>query len=128
MGLKTYKKEERIRSKKDFEILFKKGKSITHFPIKLQFTSVENHSSQKAFLFAAAVPKRNFKRAVDRNYIKRQIREGIRKNKVLFSEKLLKSPGRTNLLLINFVSSERATSESVEKAISTVFLRYLNTQ
>jgi len=63
--------------------LFLEGKTHSKFPIKVFFLPKEN---METHLAAFAVPKRNFKSAVDRNRIKRQLREAYRGNKQLLDE------------------------------------------
>lgn len=66
---------ERLKSKKQIEDLFEQGKTVVDFPLKIWYLPVpEAIQTQVAF----AVPKRSFKRAVDRNRIKRQMREAYR--------------------------------------------------
>ncbi|HLS10801.1 MAG TPA: ribonuclease P protein component [Flavobacteriaceae bacterium] len=76
-------KDERLRSKISIDALFKKGKGIIKYPIKMQYMSHDRPVHQVAF----TAPKRNFKRAVDRNRIKRLMRETYRTNKHILSEK-----------------------------------------
>ena len=66
---------ERLKSKKQIESLFESGRTVVQFPIKAWFLPATE--TKVAF----AVPKRSFKRAVDRNRIKRQMREAYRLNK-----------------------------------------------
>jgi len=82
----SYGQKEKLKAKKEIEQLFSEGKSLNKFPIRLIYkkTSVENDPKIKA---AVSVSKRNFKKAVDRNYIKRLLREGFRKNKTLITTK-----------------------------------------
>ena len=75
-----FKKDERLCSKKVIEKLFLEGKSIFVFPIKIIYLETKlptNSPAQTAF----SVGKRNFKRAVQRNLIKRRMREIYRLNK-----------------------------------------------
>ncbi|MBN8701717.1 MAG: ribonuclease P protein component [Bacteroidetes bacterium] len=117
MVLANYPKALRICSKADFDLLFKKGKGFTVFPIKLSYLKSDNHPSQQPFLFAATAPKRLFKRAVDRNRIKRQLKESIRKNKhLLLANTNLNSPNQTNLLLFTYIAAEKSSSEVIENA------------
>lgn len=76
----TLKKEERLKSKILIGQLFKKGRSISKFPLRLVYLKAE-HSSNYPVQVAFSAPKRKFKKAVDRNRIKRLIREAYRKNK-----------------------------------------------
>jgi len=75
-----FPKSEKLKSKKIIELLFKEGKSVTKFPVKVFFLPMENNENTQA---GFAVPKRNFKNAVDRNRIKRQLRESYRLQKHL---------------------------------------------
>ena len=76
----TFNKLERLKSKKRIEQLFTDGKSLTAFPLKLVFLRLE-HDSPALIQAGVSVSKRNFKSAVDRNRIKRLMREAYRKNK-----------------------------------------------
>ena len=76
----TFRKKERLCSRKTIRELALKGKNINDFPVRLSWLNTalrENVPFQAAF----TVPKRNFKKAVDRNFIKRRLREAYRKNK-----------------------------------------------
>src|SRR5689334_24834102 len=76
----TFTKDERLRSRKLIEQVISEGKSISVSPFRLSWT-ITVFNSPFPVQLAIAVPKRFFKRAVDRNYIKRVIREVWRKNK-----------------------------------------------
>ena len=75
-----FPKSEKLKSRKIIELLFLEGKSISQFPIKVFYLPIENNENTQA---GFAVPKRNFKNAVDRNRIKRQLREAYRLQKHL---------------------------------------------
>jgi len=77
----TFKKEEKLKSKKLIEELFEKGKIIHHHPFKVLFQLTNNPEFAYPAKIGISVSKKNFKRAVDRNYLKRKIREAYRCNK-----------------------------------------------
>ncbi len=81
----TFGTNERLKSKKEIELLFSEGKSITQYPLKLMYRKTTFDQPFPA-LVSVSVSKRNFKKAVDRNRIKRLLREGYRKNKYLVSD------------------------------------------
>ncbi|MEM6526430.1 MAG: ribonuclease P protein component [Bacteroidota bacterium] len=88
----TFKKAERLSKKKHIQELFDKGSSFYLYPFKtLFFRSVGLDPEPEFHQILVSVPKRNFKRAVDRNLIKRRVREAYRLNKSIIanSEKLL---------------------------------------
>jgi ribonuclease P protein component len=69
--------DHRLKSTKQIEQLFRTGKSVFIFPIKLVWLD-HSDSDGIAFRYGVSVSKRNFKKAVDRNRIKRQLRESCR--------------------------------------------------
>lgn len=74
----TFPKKERLHSKKLIQELFDNGSSFYLYPFKIVWkTGTDNDTHQVLF----SVSKRGFKRAVDRNLIKRRMREAYRLNK-----------------------------------------------
>ena len=73
---------ERLKSRKEIGRLFgKDGQNLSSYPLVLKFAPVDEPRSGFGFQAAFVVPKRRFKRAVDRNLIKRRVREAYRLNK-----------------------------------------------
>lgn len=72
--------KEKLKSKKLIDQLFNEGKSVSAFPIKMVYAKIpfEDNVMLKA---GVSVSKRNFKKAVDRNHIKRLLREAYRLHK-----------------------------------------------
>lgn len=81
----TFKKSERLCSKKAFDFLFEKGNSYFSYPLKAVYSFNEIASSDIQIAFTAS--KRNFKKAVSRNKIKRLLREVYRKNKHILNNR-----------------------------------------
>jgi ribonuclease P protein component len=83
----SFQKEERLCSKKIIDELFVQGKSVFVFPVKMVYIETKLTSGypvQAGF----AVSKKSFKRAVQRNLIKRRMREAYRLNKSKFYEEI----------------------------------------
>ena len=76
----TYNKKEKLKSNKLIDALFENGKSISVYPLRLVFLETTFPDSIK-IKTGVSVPKRNFKKAVDRIRIKRVMREAYRRNK-----------------------------------------------
>lgn len=86
----TFRKEERLTREKLIRELFEKGFSFYLFPFKVWV--MRNPDPEYPFhQVLIAVPRKNFRKAVDRNLLKRRIREAYRLNKhrIAASEKLL---------------------------------------
>lgn len=81
----TFGKQERLRSKKQIARLFKEGRSFYRYPFRVSFLK-EKTDDPSLPQVLIAVSKKNFKKAVDRNKIKRLIREAYRKNKQPLAE------------------------------------------
>ena len=81
----TFKKEERIVSNLLIETLFEKGnsQSLAAYPLRAVYLKTEHREGCAPVQLLISVPKKKFKHAVDRNRVKRQIREAYRKNKAL---------------------------------------------
>jgi ribonuclease P protein component len=77
--MNTFSKEERLSQKIHIDKLMDEGKSFNMVPFRVVWMIVEKGTVPAKILIS--VPKRNFKKAVHRNYIKRLIRECYRKNK-----------------------------------------------
>lgn len=73
-----YPKKEKLKSKDDISLLFKKGKWFSHGTLRIAFVKCEEGNSAK---FGVSVAKKIYKKAVDRNRIKRLLREAYRLNK-----------------------------------------------
>lgn len=88
----SFKKSERLHHRKDIQELFEKGSSFYLYPFKVIYIAEPIDSKIKPQQLLISVPKRKFKKAPDRNFIKRQVREAYRHNKYLIDpEKLNKS-------------------------------------
>lgn len=101
--------QERLKSKILIEELFKSGKGFVSYPIKIQHLSQNTQQHKVAF----SVPKRNFKRAVDRNRIKRLMREAYRLNKALIHQEEV---AKQTIFFI-YIAKEMSDYAQIEKAM-----------
>lgn len=77
---KTFPKKERLSSKKHIEELFKNGSSFYLHPLLVKFRPASD-SAEPCHKALFTVPKKNFKKAVHRNLLKRRMREAYRLHK-----------------------------------------------
>ena len=82
---KRLRKSERLSSIKQIQALFTDGKSFNNPPFAIRYLELAE-AGQNNHQILVSVSKRNFKRAVDRNRLKRQIREAYRLNKHLLAD------------------------------------------
>ncbi|MCV9388853.1 ribonuclease P protein component [Reichenbachiella ulvae] len=80
-----FSKAERLNSKKEIDALFQKGASFYFYPFLIKYSPSENSEAQ-CHQALISVSKRNFKRAVDRNRVKRLVRESYRLNKAILDD------------------------------------------
>ena len=114
-----FKKEERIVSNLLIETLFEKGnsQSLSAYPLRAVYLRTEHREGCAPVQLLISVPKKKFKHAVDRNRVKRQIREAYRKNKALLEGKV--DEGQMLLIAIIWLSERHfATNEVVKRVVS----------
>ncbi|MBK6834835.1 MAG: ribonuclease P protein component [Bacteroidetes bacterium] len=113
----TFRKAEKLCSKKDIELLYKSGSSKTFYPLKI-FWKVNKFESSYPARVLITVPKRLYKRAVDRNLMKRRIREAYRHAKPNFYSELVKKEIKMDVLIM-YVGKEKEEFTAIQKSLET---------
>lgn len=125
-----FPKKERLCSKIVIEETLAKGKSIFHHPLKLVYhlknqdninetsTSYIQTDSSNVKI-AVVVPKRLFKKAVDRNQLKRIIKEAYRLNKAVLQQAFKSEKKQISLFLI-YTDKNKADFQFVETKIKVL--------
>jgi len=101
----TLGKEYKLCSRKIIDRLFESGQKAHSFPFSAQYI-IQDLPTKAKFQITISVPKRNFKKAHDRNRIKRLIRETVRRNKLILETPLEMNQQQLALFLIYKHSAE----------------------
>ncbi|SIR49435.1 ribonuclease P protein component [Pontibacter lucknowensis] len=109
----TFSKEERLCSKRLISLLFSKGSSFNLYPLRFVYHTPEDALSDNTQL-VISVSKRHFKRAVDRNRLKRQMREAYRLNKHILTQNQGQAP---SLLAIIYIGKEKKSFDTIQKKL-----------
>lgn len=108
----TYPEKEKLKSRKLIKRIFEEGEAIKSYPILIRFVlkDADTHS------VGVSVSKRNFKKAVDRIKIKRQLREAYRLNK-----KELQNINSKYAMMIIFIGKKKMTSKDIQETVKSLF-------
>ena len=112
MAAPTFRKQERIVSGRLIETLFGKGssQSLAVYPLRAVYMQTEHQEGHAPVQILISVPKKRFKHAVDRNRVKRQLREAYRQHK----QQLCDAISAEHTLLLAFVwQSDRLSPSAV---------------
>lgn len=112
----SFKKIERLSSKKDITLLFETGKAKTIFPLKVIWR-INPHESKFPCRVVIVVPKRFFKHAVQRNLLKRRIREAYRTQKSELYKELLAKGIQLDLMFI-YTSKDKLEYSAIKECMS----------
>ncbi len=116
----TYNKSEKLKSEKLITKLFTEGESVSAYPLRLVYLET-TFTEAVPLKTGVSVPKRNFKRAVDRIRIKRVMREAYRLNKHMVFNNISTSFA----FMILYVGKEKPTYTTLETATKKMFHKFL---
>ncbi|KAA8484148.1 ribonuclease P protein component [Arcticibacter tournemirensis] len=116
----TFKKEERLCSKKLLSKLFSNGSSFLVYPFRVVHIP-ESGDLVFPSQVVIIVPKRRFKHANERNLIKRRIRESYRLHKEEFLYSFLREHNLKLLLSLQYIGKEIVEYKVIEKKLLLVF-------
>lgn len=115
----TYPKSEKLKSKNTLDLLFSEGKSVSKYPLRLVYVAVDLGAKEKIKI-GVSVSKKYFKKAVDRNYFKRVLRETYRLNKHL----LLVPTEKPYAFMFFYQSKDRMNYEEIASKTTELFEKF----
>ncbi len=123
MKRETYSKRERIVSQKLINEMFvgDGSQSMAAFPVRAVYIIKEREEGAPGVQVLMSVSKRRFRHAVDRNRVKRQLREAFRRHR----PQLADAVGEDRSVKIAFIwlSGEHAPSHVVDQRVSQLLNR-----
>lgn len=121
----NFQKEERLCSKRLLDELFTNGSSFLLYPFRVSWEISSDEEQLFPVQVVIGVPKKRFKHSVDRNLIKRRIKEAYRLNKeLLLYQPLLQKQTRL-ILAIHYVGKEAHDFALIEKKLKLAFAECL---
>jgi len=115
----TYPKNEKLKSSKTIDLMFSEGKSVSKYPLRLVYVPLSD--SEEKLKFGVSVSKKHFKRAVDRNYFKRILRECYRLNKKLIHDNL----DHPYAFMFFYQTKEQLTYQEINEKTIQLFKKWI---
>lgn len=119
----SYPKSEKLKRKNTIDLLFSQGKSVSKYPLRLVYVPAVLADGE-TIKMGVSVSKKYFKKAVDRNYFKRVLRETYRHHK----DMLLTDSGQQYAFMFFYQSKERLEYAEIELKTVALFEKFQQQQ
>lgn len=116
----TYPKHEKLKSKTTIDLLFSEGKSVSKYPLRLVYAPIVLEDNLK-IKFGVSVSKKYFKKAVDRNYYKRVLRETYRLNKKILFDNM----EQPYAIMFFYQTKDRLTYQEINEKTIQLFDKFI---
>ncbi len=117
-------KAYKLCSRKTIDRLFNEGQQLRSYPFTVYFAQ-ESNTENKAFQLVFSAPKRAFKRAHDRNFIKRLMKETFRKQKHALENTLVTQHQQWAFFII-YNQRELPVYADLEKSMTKMLQKLVN--
>jgi ribonuclease P protein component len=115
-----FSKAEHLKSRKQIDGLFENGKAVSAFPVRAIYRFLP--AEKTALLVGVSASKKNFKKAVDRNRLKRLLREAYRLQKEELAAQV-KEAGKAGNIFFIYTDKTIADFETVKTAMGKCLQR-----
>lgn len=115
----SYPKAEKLKSKKAIDLLFSDGKSVGKYPLRLVYVAYD-FEEDVPLKMGVSVSKKYFKKAVDRNYFKRVLRECYRLNK----NQLINSLDKKYCFMFFYQTADKLPYSEIEEKTKQLFEKF----
>ena len=116
----TFSKKEKLKSQKLIEHLFSQGKTVVAYPLRLVYIETTFGDDVRAKV-GVSVSKRHFKHAVNRNRIKRLMREVYRLNKGDY----FNNSSTQYALMILYIGKDGTDFETINSKMRLLFDKFI---
>lgn len=116
----SYPKAEKLKSRTTINLLFSEGKSVAKYPLRLVYRKADLNFDKNSKM-GVSVSKKYFKKAVDRNYFKRVLRETYRLNKHLLMDNL----PEPYVFMFFYQTKDRLSYEEISTKTIQLFEKFL---
>jgi len=116
----SYPKAEKLKSRTTINLLFSEGKSVAKYPLRLVYRKADLNFDKNSKM-GVSVSKKYFKKAVDRNYFKRVLRETYRLNKHLLMDNL----PEPYVFMFFYQTKDRLSYEEINTKTIQLFEKFL---
>ena len=113
----TFPLKEHLKSKKVVEKLYAEGTSVTSFPLRAVFIEMNESEQEPTATILISVAKRRFRHAVDRNLLKRRMREAYRTEKHTFVGSL-NNNGKKMAVAIMYIDTKPSSTAYLKRKMS----------
>jgi len=121
----SFKKRDRLKSSLEIDALYHENKFIVSYPLKCYYSFSTYSENKSAIRAAFSVPKKTFKHAVDRNTVKRRMRESYRLNYKKILETFVNQKDKQLKFFFIYIGKEILDYVEIEKNMSSVLGKVL---
>lgn len=119
-----FEASQRLKSRKRIGEIFSKRQSVGGYPLRFFWLKVPQEEQPHPLQVGFSVPKKKFKRAVDRNRLKRLIREAYRLQKLPLIKRL-KQQDQALVGMWVYVGKDEASFDQISAAVTKVIERLM---